>query len=165
MSLFLINIVLFLLAGIGCLVVGSIVINNPPINDPPGFGIRLRTYLTNNVAETRRNHRFPELELPCYTLPPAPLFSRVERAVMILGWEVMEVDTKHYRLHAVAVTPLLKFKDDIEIQLLSAPCGTELHIRSTSRVGQGDLGANTRHILNLMDVLGQRSDISGDYFS
>lgn len=151
------EIVVFLLAAVGCLVVGGLIVNNPPLNDPPGFGERFKTYLTKNVAETRRDHRFPELELPCYPLPPGSLLTRIEHTVALLDWDVEKVDTRDYRLHAVATTPLLHFKDDVEIHLVSASCGTELHVRSSSRVGQGDLGANTRHILDLLETLGRQA--------
>lgn len=153
MSVFLINTVIFFIAGAGCLVVGSIILNNPPIHDPPGFAERFKTYLTTNVAETRTNHPFPELELRCYPTTPKLLFTRIEHAVNLLGWDILDSDPAQYRLHAIVVTSLLKFKDDVDIHLNLASCGTELHIRSSSRVGRGDLGANTRHILDLMTTL------------
>ncbi|MBW2442530.1 MAG: DUF1499 domain-containing protein, partial [Deltaproteobacteria bacterium] len=52
----------------------------------------------------------------------------------------------------MAETALFKFKDDIQIRLNIGDCGTELHIRASSRIGRGDLGANTRHILELMNA-------------
>lgn len=156
MNIFLINILIFLMAGSGCLIVGGIVLNNPPIQTPPGFGKRLLTYLTMNTAETRHNHRFPELEIRCYPLPPTGLFTRVEHALAMLGWNIVTADQQQLSLHAVVETALLKFKDDIKIQLVNAPCGTELHIHSSSRVGRGDLGANTRHVMDLYTALSRQ---------
>ncbi len=157
MSMFAVNLLVLLSAAVGCLVVGAIVVNNPPLSDPPGFRTRLFTYLTQNVAETRRDHGFPELELRSYTMSPTPLFTRVEHAITALGWEIVDFDPGRYYLHAVVVTPLLKFKDDVEVYLVPAREGTELHIRSSSRVGKGDLGANTRHILDLLATLGRQA--------
>ncbi len=142
-----------LVAATGCLLVGGLVMNDPPLNDPPGFWVRLKTYLTSNVAETRRDHPFPELELRTYLLPPERLLGSVERALIILDWELVEVDPQQRALHAVVSTPLFKFKDDVEVRLVPERRGTELHIRSASRLGVGDLGANTRHILNLLATL------------
>lgn len=150
------DIVILLLAALGCLVMGGLVVNNPPLYDPPGFGERLKTYLTTHVAETRRNHRFPELELPCYPVSARSLLTRIEHTVELLDWEIAGIDTQEYRLQAVVTTSLLHFKDDVEIWLVPASCGTELHLRSRSRVGQGDLGANTRHILDLLETLGRQ---------
>lgn len=147
---------MLLLAGLGCLVVGALILNNVPLGTPPGLVRRLRTYLTRNVAETRANHPFPELELPYVPIAPGPLFTRLELTVELLGWELTETDARHHRLHAVVETPLLKFKDDVTVQLEATNRGTAIHIKSSSRVGKGDLGANTRHILDLLNMLGRQ---------
>lgn len=147
------EILVTLIAAAGCLIVGAIVLNNPPINDPPGMGWRLWTYLTRNVAETRRHHEFPELELRCYRMSPGRLYERVEHAVNVLDWDVVERRPEAYSLHAVVSTQLLKFKDDVTIELKVADCGTELYVRAASRVGRADLAANTRHILTLHAML------------
>lgn len=149
----LVNAIVYLLAGGGCLVIGALLLNKPPFDQPPGLAVRLYTYFTTNVAETRRNHRFPELEMPCYRLAPRTLFTRVEHAIELLAWQLVDSDPERLRLHAVAETALWKFKDDIEIRLVAADYGTELHVRARSRVGRGDFGANTRHILNLIQML------------
>lgn len=147
------NTAFFLVAGAGCLIVGALMLNNLPLGAPPGLRRRLWTYLTTNVAETRADHPFPELELPCVPIAPGPLFTRLEHTVELLGWELVDSDAREYRLHAVVETSLLKFKDDVVVQLQTGNRGTEIHIRSNSRVGRGDLGANTRHILDLLEML------------
>ena len=157
MTLLLLNTLIMLIAAGGCLVMGALVLNNPPLNRPPGLYTRLWTYLSTHSAETRRNHTFPELELPCYTLPPKTLFTRLEHALMVLGWEVKETDKENYRLHAIISSSLFKFKDDLEIEIQLGDCGSELHIRSSSRIGRGDMGANTRHILTLLETLARQA--------
>lgn len=152
----LINTAMFLFAAFGSLVVGALILNNPPMHAPPGFSQRLFTYLTTNVAETAHRHPFPELELRCYQMSPSALFMRIERALAMLDWDIMDSDARHYTLHAVVESRLLKFKDDVEIRLQATEGGTELHIRSSSRMGRGDLGANTRHILDLLTLLGRQ---------
>ena len=153
----LLNTAFLILAAFGCLIIGALMINEAPLFEPPGFANRLRTYLTTNVAETRRNHEFPELELRCYKVTPQALFPRLERAIDVLGWQLVDDAPEQYRLKAVVETQLLKFKDDIDIQLRLADCGTELHIRASSRVGRGDLAANTRHIMALHNVLASQT--------
>jgi hypothetical protein len=140
-----------------CLVGGTLLANHPPLSAPPGFSERLLIYLTTHTAETRRTHRFPELELPCLPLPPAKLLPRLEEAMQSLNWQVQEIDAPQGRLRAVITTPVLRFKDDIEIHLVPAAGCTELHMRSSSRSGKGDLGANTRHILDLLQALQRQS--------
>lgn len=151
-----INTLAFLGAVLGCLGLGALMLNNVPLGAPPGLFRRLKTYLTTNVAETRRDHPFPELELPCVAIAPGSLFTRIEHTLDLLQWRIVESDHREHRIHAVAETTLFRFKDDIEIQLEAGKYGTELHIRARSRIGRGDLGANTRHILNLLEMLGRQ---------
>lgn len=151
----LINLILFLLTGVSLLVIGALILNELPMKDPPGMLARIRTYLTSNVAQTRRHHPFPELELPVYQMAPAPLYSRIERAMEILGWEVVDAHPEEHRLHAVVETRLWRFRDDVEVKLIPGERGTEIHVRSASRVGKGDFGTNTRHILSLLQCLGR----------
>ena len=48
-------------------------------------------------------------------------------------------------------TPLWRFQDDVHIRVEPDPATDRavLLIRSESRVGKGDLGTNTRHVLDL----------------
>ena len=153
MSTLLINTAMLLIAGFGCLVVGGLVLNNPPLDTAPGMTERLKTYLSTNVAETRRNHTFPELELPCYRLPPRTLFTHIEKSLAILGWQITDMDEKQWRIEAIVESALLKFKDDVTIVLKIEECGTAVYIRASSRVGRADLGANLRHILDLLNTM------------
>ncbi|MDX1653980.1 MAG: DUF1499 domain-containing protein [Candidatus Competibacteraceae bacterium] len=147
-------VVLVVLMALG-LIAAALVRNQVPLTAAPGPAKRLKAYLSRNMAETRRDHPFPELELPCPAQPPEVLWERLERAVARLGWQMMEADPGERRLRAVVTTPLWRFKDDLEVRLIPASCGTEIHIRSSSRVGRGDLGANSRHILDLLTALEQ----------
>jgi len=49
--------------------------------------------------------------------------------------------------HAVFRTPLLRFRDDLEVRL-DEP-NSVIHVRSASRVGYSDMGANRRRVENL----------------
>lgn len=142
-----------LIALAGCLAIGALMLNSVRLGDPPGTGRRLLTYLGTHVAETRRGHEFPELELRCYRMSPAQLYERVEQAVRVLNWETVEASPQTHALHATVTTQLLRFTDDVQIELRVAACGTELHIRSASRIGRGDFGANARHIMELHATL------------
>ncbi|MCI5071831.1 DUF1499 domain-containing protein [bacterium] len=54
-------------------------------------------------------------------------------------------------IKAVFVTPLLRFKDDVEFLL--AENGRTLHVRSASRVGHSDLGTNRRRIESMRSAI------------
>ena len=52
----------------------------------------------------------------------------------------------------VATTRLFRFKDDVAIRLQEVSQGTRVDVRSRSRVGKGDLGANRKRISQLLDA-------------
>lgn len=64
---------------------------------------------------------------------------------------ITEVSRSDRYLHVEQRTRLVRFVDDLE--LLLRPDG-ELVVRSASRVGRGDLGANARRVAELGERLG-----------
>jgi uncharacterized protein (DUF1499 family) len=72
--------------------------------------------------------------------------------------EIVAADARY--LHAVATTRILRFKDDLEF-LLDRDAGT-IGVRSASRVGYSDLGANRRRIEALRAQLAARGVIAAE---
>jgi uncharacterized protein (DUF1499 family) len=143
----------FLFVGI-LLLAGGLIANRPPLFDPPGPGARLRIYLTTNVAETQADSPYPELRQPRYPAPPDLLFDVAQRAAQNLGWRKDLVDAEQREIRAVVVTPFWRFRDHVAIRIspISASEST-LSVRSSSEIGKGDLGANTRHVLDLLQMI------------
>jgi len=136
------------------LVLGAFIQNDLPWNDLPGIFKRLHQYITTNVAETTTESIYPELILREYDLPIEELFNILQASVNKLGWEIIGHGDEPYSVLAVVTTPLQGYKDDVLIRLLPLPENRNyLYIRSNSRVGHGDLGTNTRHILDLYDQI------------
>lgn len=148
------QILVFLLLIGGSLLAAGIMSNRLPLTDPPGLVRRLSTYLGTNVAETSENSPFPELQLRRYEAPEGLLFDIARRAVQSLKWEITSLDAEKKEIQAVVTTKMWKFKDDVTVQVRPAqPSGSVLWIHSASRVGKGDLGANTRHVMDLIDAV------------
>jgi uncharacterized protein (DUF1499 family) len=63
-------------------------------------------------------------------------------------WQIVSADSGSRTLEATATTALLRFKDDIVIEVRpgSNADQCEVHMRSKSRLGKGDLGANAARI-------------------
>lgn len=134
----------------------ALLLNRLPWWSPPGPLERARVYLTTNVAATRSDHVFPELRPLRVAQPPADLYPRVVEAIEALGWTVALTDVARHEVRATVKTPLLGFEDDLLVTVEAAPGGgSVVEARSASRVGRGDLGANTRHILDLYAALGR----------
>ena len=141
------------------LLAGGLLANRMPLLAPPGPLERLRSYLTTNVAETSPQPRFPELAEPGFAVSPEQLFEAVGAAMDTLGWErTSDPVAREHR--AVIATPLWGFRDDLTARVARTDSGgSRLALRSSSRVGRGDLGANTRHILDLLaEIKGVRLD-------
>jgi len=139
---------LLVLAAAG-LVLGGLLANRAPLLDPPGLATRLRVYLTTHVAETSQSPTLPELTTPEYAVPVEDLLAAVEAALASLGWEWRRApDSGDYQ--AVVTTPVWRFRDDVSARVTDAgPGRSRLDVRSASRVGRGDLGANARHVIDL----------------
>lgn len=133
------------------LLAGALLLNRPPWLAPPGPWSRLALYLTTNVAETRAGHRRPELRPMELPLAGESARERVLEAMRSLGWR--NVRAEGPALRAEVVTALLRFTDDVSVRLEPSPQGVRVQVRSASRVGRGDLAANTRHVRDLYAAL------------
>lgn len=67
------------------------------------------------------------------------------------GAHVVKEETNY--LHAVASTAFFRFRDDVE--LLIDPANGVVHIRSASRLGVSDLGANRKRVEKLRRLLAE----------
>ncbi len=80
----------------------------------------------------------------------------VRGTVRSLGWEILGEDEEAGLLEAAETTPLLGFTDDIVIRVRSLNEGVLIDLRSVSRVGISDLGANAKRIRRFVEALKQR---------
>ena len=82
---------------------------------------------------------------------------KVKEAIARLPrWGIVESKDDTRQLHAVVTSGLFRFKDDVTASVVPQPGGKPmLMVRAVSRVGKGDLGTNTRHVMDLHDALEQ----------
>jgi hypothetical protein len=80
-------------------------------------------------------------------IKPTKLFWRALNLANGMGWHVVSFDPKEGRIEATDTTFWFGFTDDIVVRVRPAgKLGARLDIRSKSRVGQSDLGANAARI-------------------
>lgn len=132
-------------------IMGGLLANQVPWLEPPGFSARLKLYLTTHQAHAHPFAERPELITPIYPVPVVELQNAILQAITRLNWEIVTQSPGF--IHAVVTTPLWHFQDDVQLALTPVPGGTQLDIKAQSRVGRGDLGANTRHIRVLLQTL------------
>lgn len=98
----------------------------------------------------------PDMDVPVFGERPDDLFARIEAYVAAQrGWHLRDSDAESRQLSCVAITPLLKFKDDVDVQVLELESGegATLAIYSRSRVGYSDMGANAKRIRKMLGDL------------
>lgn len=74
------------------------------------------------------------------------VFARAVAAAKDLGWEVTFTDAAAGRLEAVSKSSLWNFHDDVVIRLRDDGGKVRIDVRSRSRDGKGDFGANAARI-------------------
>ncbi len=133
------------------LAAGALIANRPALLEPPGPVVRLKRSLTANVAQTALDHPQAELRPLHLALSVEEAAARVQRGMQRLHWT--EISEQSGVITAQVTTRWLRFTDDIEVRLEPVADGVLVQVRSASRVGKGDFGANARHILDLFDTL------------
>ena len=96
---------------------------------------------------------FPDLKPIRLNVPPAQALEASKRAAEQLGWTVTWSDAATGRMEAYDVTPVFAFVDDVAIRVRPDGSGSAVDLRSNSRVGGGDLGANYTRIAALREIL------------
>ncbi|MFN2432216.1 MAG: DUF1499 domain-containing protein, partial [Gemmatimonadota bacterium] len=69
------------------------------------------------------------------------------------GWEVVLADAEDRRIEATVTTRWFRFVDDVVVRVRPEPEGTRVDVRSRSRVGRGDAGANAARIREFLGRL------------
>ncbi len=63
-----------------------------------------------------------------------------------MGWEIIAAVREEGRIEATATTRWFRFKDDVVIRVQPQGTGSRIDVRSKSRLGRSDLGANAKRI-------------------
>ena len=101
---------------------------------------------------------YPDLKPLALAEPPDGVFARAVRlAEERPGWEVGFVNSTSRVFEGVVTSDLFAFKDDFVIRVRPDGTGSVVDMRSKSRDGKGDLGANAEHIRSfLRDLSGAK---------
>jgi uncharacterized protein (DUF1499 family) len=132
--------------------------------DPPRFEAiaRLRPREANPVAypgpavaELQRA-TYPSIAPLQTSSTPSELYEAAMTVVTKRKWRVVDARSpqagrREGRIEAVARTALMGFRDDVVIRVRAISGGARLDIRSASRYGQRDFGANAQRVLSLLE--------------
>ena len=138
-------------------------VRGAPINDvttdttnPPEFLVLDDTregaqtslvYAGEEVAQTQaRVH--PDIAPLETDLSAEDAFARALELAEELGWEIVASDADALRFEATARTSVFYFADDVAVVVTALESGSRVDMRSVSRVGRSDQGANAARIQN-----------------
>jgi uncharacterized protein (DUF1499 family) len=131
-------------------------------NDPPQFAAlehdpanagRPMAYPGEAFASQQRAG-YPDLAPIDVATSPTDTFQAVEKAIESFGWQIVAADAAAGTIEATDTSRIFRFVDDIAVRVRPLPTGARVDMRSKSRVGQGDMGANAARIRRLRDALG-----------
>ncbi|AMC99411.1 DUF1499 domain-containing protein [Halomonas chromatireducens] len=131
--------------------------------DPPSFRalVEAREAAPNAVeypgeAFARLQHEaYPHIEPLELSMPLSDAFDAAVAEVKAAGWELVAVDDGI--IEAVATTTWFGFEDDVVIRLRESGAGVRVDIRSASRIGRSDIGANAARIHGYLTKLESRA--------
>lgn len=89
---------------------------------------------------------YPDLAPLRLAATRAEAFGEALAAAQAMGWTIVAQDAARGRIEATDRSRWFGFVDDVVIRLMAEDGGTRLDMRSSSRVGISDLGANARRV-------------------
>ncbi len=139
--------------------------DKPPINDistdtsnPPAFVSIDAALRGPDASPLEYNPAFAPQQARAYPLVrplDLPLDAGkafdVAMAAVDKDWQIILADRAAGRIEAVERSLWWGYRDDIVIRLTATGTGTRVDVRSKSRVGESDLGANARRIAAYLD--------------
>jgi uncharacterized protein (DUF1499 family) len=139
-------------------------ITTDPI-DPPKFEAiaRLRPRDANPVAYaglyTAEQQRvaYSDIEPDLVTASPQEAYNAVLKVIAKRKWHVVDARPPQANaprdglIEAIARTPILGFRDDVAVRVRPTQEGSRIDVRSASRYGRHDLGANAARVRALID--------------
>lgn len=122
---------------------------NPPpmvvILQMRGDAVTPPAYPGKTVAD-QQHAAYPDLAPIVLNVPPAEAFKKVDAVATAMGWDVVARAPTDGRIEAVDTSKWFGFHDDIVVRIRPEGAGSRVDIRSKSRVGRADLGANAQRI-------------------
>lgn len=98
-----------------------------------------------DLAEQQQK-AYPDLATLTVSEQPGKVYEAALETAKQMGWTIDASTPEKGLIEATAVTKLIGFKDDVAIRVTETEGGAAVDVRSVSRVGMSDLGANAKRI-------------------
>jgi uncharacterized protein (DUF1499 family) len=109
-----------------------------------------------NVPEAQRA-AYPDVQPLVLPQPPAEATQLAHDVARDMGWDIVSVAPSEGRVEATDTTFYFGFKDDVVVRVRPESTGSRIDVRSESRVGGGDIGANAKRVRTFLAKLRKKS--------
>lgn len=113
-------------------------------------------YLGEEIAKQQREG-YPDIKTLVLDTHPGETFRLALEAAAEMGLEIIAIEPTEGRIEATATTFWFGFKDDVVIRITAEGANSQLDVRSKSRVGRSDVGANAARIRRLISVISEKT--------
>lgn len=108
-------------------------------------------YAGGEIADKQRG-AYADIVPITVSVDASTAFNAARAAAESMGWEMVGEDAAAGRIECTDTTAYFGFKDDVVIRIRDAADGSQLDIRSKSRVGLSDVGTNAERIRNFREA-------------
>ena len=126
---------------------------------PESAKARWPDYAGMPVADAQRK-AYPDIKSFIAPVPADILYSAAFATLTAEGIEIVTNDEAGLRLEGTHTSFWYDFKDDVVVRIQPKGEGSQIDIRSTSRVGLSDLGANATRVRGILEGVKQRLQLS-----
>lgn len=135
------------------------------LTDPPRFSAAMvvaRKDASNPPeypgAETAQQQQqaYPHIQPLRLAADPGTVFAQAQELVEANGWQLMQANADSGIIEASDRTWWFGFVDDVIIRVQADSVGSIVDMRSKSRIGRSDIGANARRIDSFLQQLQER---------
>ena len=109
----------------------------------------------------QQREAYPDIVPADYPVDTQAAFEAAVAAARDLGWTVVAMDEAGGRIEAIDRTFWFGFADDVVIRIRPTDAGSRIDVRSVSRVGVSDVGANAARIRDFLAQLDEKFGATG----
>lgn len=133
-------------------------------DNPPTFDeiVHIREYAPNSLEygddqgspeelASKQKEAYPEIKSLKTNLSVAKATEQTQLVLESQGLDIINVDQSKGIVEATATTKWFGFKDDMVVRITPDGSGSVVDVRSVSRVGQSDIGANAARIKRFLE--------------
>jgi uncharacterized protein (DUF1499 family) len=129
--------------------------------DPPRFEVVARLRPPNSSAypglstAQLQKEAWPDIEPLLVGVSPKAAYDGALGVITKRKWRVVDarapLPNREGHIEAIARTPIMGFRDDVAVRIRATREGAKIDVRSASRYGTTDFGANATRVLALLD--------------